>query len=96
MRRRKSPRAHLLSLRAAPAIGQDRAEVGDLARSLQEEEATAEGVDLALVDWDYTGEEAASDAEVHDIRLEVVKHPLAKKGSCPCRAGGWSSAPLRG
>jgi transposase len=53
--------------------------VGELARSLQEE-ATAEGVELALVDWGYTGEEAASDAEVHGIRLEVVKHPGAKKG----------------
>jgi transposase len=69
---------HLLALRVTPATEQDRAQVATLARSVQE--ATGESVALAYVDRGYTGEEAARGAEAHGIRLEVVKHPGAKKG----------------
>ena len=44
------------------------------------QEATGESVELAYVDRGYTGEEASAAAEAHSIRLEVVKHPGAKKG----------------
>jgi transposase len=43
--------------------------------------------ELAYVDRGCTGEEASADAEAHGIRLEMVKHPAAKKGFVllPCR-----------
>ena len=69
---------HLLALRVTAATEQDRAQVDELARSVQE--ATGESVELAYVDRGYTGEGASADAEAHGIRLEVVKHPGAKKG----------------
>ena len=69
---------HLLALRATPAVEQDRAQVEALAGSVQE--ATGENVELAYVDRGYTGEEAAEAARAKGMRLEVVKHPGAKKG----------------
>ena len=69
---------HLLALRVTPAAEQDRAEVGALAEAVQE--ATGESVELAYVDRGYTGEEPARAAEERGVRLEVVKHPGAKKG----------------
>jgi len=46
-------------------------------RAVLRQEATGESVELAYVDRGYTGEEASADAK--GIRLEVVKHPGAKK-----------------
>ena len=69
---------HLLALRVTPATEQDREQVGALAEAVQK--ATGESVELAYVDRGYTGEEPAREAEERGIRLEVVKHPGAKKG----------------
>jgi transposase len=69
---------HLLALHVTPATEQDRAQVEELARSVQE--VTGESVELAYVDRGYTGEESAEAAKANGIRLEVVKHPEAKKG----------------
>ncbi len=69
---------HLLALRVTPATEQDRAQVGALAEAVQQ--ATGGSVELAYVDRGYTGEEASDAAEAYGIRLEVVKHPGAKKG----------------
>jgi transposase len=69
---------HLLALHVTPATEQDRAQVEELARSVQE--ATGENVELAYVDRGYTGEEPAEAAEAKGIWLEVIKHPGAKKG----------------
>ncbi len=69
---------HLLALRVTPATEQDRTQVEALAEAVQE--ATGESVELAYVDRGYTGEEASAEAEAKGIRLEVVKHPDAKKG----------------
>ena len=69
---------HLLALRVTPATEQDRAQVDELARSVQE--ATGESVELAYVDRGYTGEEASADAGSHGIQLEVVKRPGAGQG----------------
>ena len=69
---------HLLALRVTPASEQDRAQVEELARSVQE--ATGESVELAYVDRGYAGEEASEAAEASGIRLEVVRHSGAKKG----------------
>ena|SRR5215211_2064727 len=69
---------YLLALRVSPATEQDRAQVGVLVKATQE--ATGQSVELAYVDRGYTGEEAASEAEAHGIRLEVVKDPEAGRG----------------
>ena len=69
---------HLLALKVTAANEQDRAQVGDLARAVQE--ATGENVELAYVDQGYTGEKPAQAAQEHGLRLEVVKHHEAKRG----------------
>jgi transposase len=69
---------HLLALLVTPADEQDREQVGELAEAVQE--ATGESVELAYVDQGYSGERADGEAQAHGIRLEVVKHPEAKRG----------------
>jgi transposase len=69
---------HLLALRVTPANEQERAQVAELARAVQE--VTGESVELAYADQGYTGEDAAEAAAEHGIRLEVVKLPEAKRG----------------
>jgi len=69
---------HLLALLVTPANEQDRAQVEELARQVQE--VTGDNVQLAYVDAGYTGEEAAQAAEGEGIHLEVVKLPDAKRG----------------
>jgi transposase len=69
---------HLLALLVTPADEQDREQVGELAEAVQE--ATDESVELAYVDQGYSGERADGEARAHGIRLEVVKHPEAKRG----------------
>ena len=69
---------HLLALLVTPADEQDREQVGELAEAVQE--ATGESVELAYVDRGYSGEGADGEARAHGIRLEVVKHPEARRG----------------
>ena len=69
---------HLLALRVTPANEQDREQVGALAAAVQA--ATGNHVEVAYVDQGYTGERPAAEAAEHDIRLEVVKLPEAKRG----------------
>lgn len=69
---------HLLALHVTPANEQERAQVEELAKAVQE--ATDGHVELAWVDQGYTGEEAAQAAQDHGITLEVVKLPEAKRG----------------
>ena len=69
---------HLLALLVTPANEQDRAQVAALAAAVQE--VTGETVALAFVDQGYTGDQPATDAAEHGIRLEVVKHTEAKRG----------------
>ena len=68
----------LLAIMVTPANERDRAQVGALAEQIQE--ATGDAVEIAFVDQGYTGEQPATDAQVHGIRLEVVKLPTAKRG----------------
>ena len=68
----------LLAVLVTPANEQDRAQVDALAEQIQE--ATGDSVEVAFVDQGYTGDEAATAAEQHGIRLEVVKLPTAKRG----------------
>jgi len=69
---------HLLALRVTSADQQERAQVGALARQVQQ--ATAQSVELAYVDQGYTGQDAADAASAHGIHLEVVKLSTAKRG----------------
>jgi transposase len=69
---------HLLALLVTLANDQERAQVGQLAEAVQA--ATGDTVEVAYVDQGYTGEQPAADAAAHGIRLEVVKHPEAKRG----------------
>jgi predicted RNase H-like nuclease/transposase len=69
---------HLLALHVTPADDQDRAQVAALAQAVQE--ATGGSVGLAFVDQGYKGEQPATEAASHAIRLEVVKLADAKRG----------------
>ena len=69
---------HLLALRVTPADQGDRAQVEALAQDMQQ--VTGGTVEMAYVDQGYTGPNAAAAAEQHGLRLEVVKHPMAKRG----------------
>jgi transposase len=85
-KRRKGSKVHLavdtlgqlLAIVVTPANEQDRAQVDELARQIQE--ATGNTVEVAFVDQGYTGDNPAAAAEAHGIRLEVVKLPTAKHG----------------
>jgi transposase len=57
---------------------QDRAQVSELAKRVQEE--TGGTVKIAFVDQGYTGENATDATEEHGIKLEVVKLPMANRG----------------
>lgn len=69
---------HLLALFVTPADAQDRTQVEELARQVQE--ATEQAVELVYVDQGYTGEAAAQAAASQGLQLEVVKLAEAKQG----------------
>ena len=69
---------HLLALVVTPASEQDRAQVGELAKQIQD--ITGDSVEVVFVDQGYTGEQAAQAAADQGIRLEVVKLSEAKHG----------------
>ena len=69
---------HLLAMHVTPASEQDRAQVGVLARAVQE--VTGETVEVAFVDQGYTGETASNESQQQGIQLSVVKLPEAKHG----------------
>jgi transposase len=85
-KRRKGSKVHaavdtlgnLLSLLVTPANEQDRAQVDELARLVQE--TTGQSVELAFVDQGYTGDVPAEAAKQHGMQLEVIKLPEAKHG----------------
>lgn len=85
-KKRKGSKAHiavdtlgqLLSVVITPANEQERAQVGELCRQVQE--ATGQTVSVGFGDQGYTGEEAEYAAAVHDIDLQVVKKPDGQTG----------------
>ena len=62
---------HLLSVVITPANEQERTQVGELCRQVQQR--TGQTVQVAFGDEGYTGEEAEYAAAVHAIDLQVVK-----------------------
>jgi transposase len=69
---------HLMALTVTPADQGDRSQVDALAQQIQQ--VTGDTVELAYVDQGYTGPATAEAAQQHGIQLEVVKHPMAKRG----------------
>ena len=69
---------NLLALKATAASEQERAQVADLARQVQEQ--TDGAVEIAWGDQGYTGKKPAAAAAAHEIELVVVKLKEAKKG----------------
>lgn len=69
---------NLLAVAVTPANEQERAQVDELAAQVQA--ATGQSVELAYADQGYTGQEAAAQAAVDGIKLEVVKLAAAKRG----------------
>ena len=67
-----------MALHVTPANEQDRAQVGELVKRVQE--ATDLNVEIAFVDQGDTGEPSAQAAQSEGLRLEVVKRPEAPKG----------------
>ena len=68
----------LLAVHVTPANEQERAQVGELARQVQQ--ATGQTVKVAFADQGYTGEEPAQAALDEGIELQVIKLSEAKKG----------------
>jgi transposase len=69
---------NLLALKVTAANENEREQVAELAKKVQE--VTGNAVKVAFVDQGYTGENASQQAEEHGIKLEVVKHTEAKRG----------------
>jgi transposase len=75
---RRDTLGRLLALTVTPADQGDREQVAALAEQVQE--VTGDTVEMAYVHQGYTGPNAAEAAQQHGMRLEVVKHPMAKRG----------------
>jgi len=69
----------LLAVHMTLANEQERAQVGELARQVQQ--ATRQTVKVAFADQGYTSEEPAQAARDEGIELQVIKRLEAKKGS---------------
>lgn len=69
---------NLLAMHVTPANEQDRDQVGELARAVQE--VTGKQVEIAFVDQGYTGEKVSQAAKEHEIQLQVIKHDEARRG----------------
>lgn len=69
---------NLLALTVTPANENERSQVGDLAKRVQE--VTGETVEIAFVDQGYTGDDPAAAASEQKIQLIVVKHNEPKRG----------------
>lgn len=69
---------HLLAMKVTPANEQERHQVGELAKKVQEE--TGESVQVAYVDEGYTGKDAKEAGQAHGIDVTVIKLPEAKRG----------------
>ena len=65
-------------MHVTPANEQERAQVAELARQVQE--VTGQTVKVAFADQGYTGEDAAQAASNEGIELQVIKLAEAKKG----------------
>ena len=85
-KRRKGSKIHaavdtmgnVLTLLVTPGHEQDREQVYDLCREVQQ--VTGEKIDVVLADQGYTGEQPQIDAALNDVELVVVKRPAGATG----------------
>jgi len=85
---------HLLALNVRPANEQDREQVAELSKVVQE--VTGQSVEVAFVDQGYTRKQPEADAAQAGLKLEVVKHPGPSEALCCCCDAGWRNERLRG
>lgn len=78
---------HLLALKVTAADQGDSVQVGALAEQVQQ--VTSRTVELAYVDQGYTGDNAASTAAEHGIRLASSSNPWLSVVSCCCQNERW-------
>lgn len=69
---------HLLAVVVTPANEQERAQVEEISRKVQE--ATNGSVRIAFTDQGYTGDAAKEAAKEHGIELEIVSLPEREEG----------------
>ncbi|MCY0388452.1 IS5 family transposase [Robbsia sp. Bb-Pol-6] len=69
---------HLLAVHVTPANEQERAQVQELSRQVQQ--VSGQTVRLAYADRGYTGAEPAQAASDEGIDLQIIKLPEARKG----------------
>jgi transposase len=69
---------NLLAVTISAADEQERQQVGELARRVQE--VTGSSVTIAYADQGYTGETAEQQAQAEGITLQIVRLPEAKRG----------------
>lgn len=69
---------HLLVLKVTAANEQERAQLGELLRDVQQ--ATGENVKAAFVDQGCMGETPAAQAVEHGVNLKVIKLSKARRG----------------
>lgn len=69
---------HAITLLVTPADGQDREQVYDLCREVQE--VTGYNVDVVVADGGYSGDQAETDAALSEIELVVAKRPAGASG----------------
>lgn len=69
---------HLMALKVSPAHEGDCAQVVALTEEVRH--VSGNTVNLAYVDQGYIGPNAAEAVQQHGILLQVVKHPMAKRG----------------
>ena len=84
----------LLAVHVTPANGQERAQVAELARQVQQ--ATGQTVKLAFANQGYTGETGAQAGHDEGIALQIVNCPRQRRALCCCHAAGWSNAASAG
>jgi hypothetical protein len=82
---------NLLALETAPTNEQERAQVSDLAKRIQE--VTGGDVQVAFVYQGYIGDDVVIQAEREGIRLEVVRrHLTGERVTVECCGGCWGRA----
>lgn len=85
-KRRKGSKIHaavdtmgnVMTLLVTPGNEQDREQVYDLCREVQQ--VTGDHIDVVIADQGYTGEQPQIDASLNDVELVVVKRPTGATG----------------
>ncbi len=85
---------NLLAFHVTAANEQDREQVGELAKAVQE--VTGDKIKIMFGDQGYAGENPAEQAANHGVILQVVKRPDSARALFFCQGAGWWSVLLAG